>query len=114
MNKRAISLLIAAAICGITVLSGCQVTTSSESSSEAPAPGSAPAQSEESVASEAPAGDKIEFELMHLMQESTKRAGVDAWCASVNEELGGTVDFINTSPVSYTHLDVYKRQPAKG
>ncbi|WP_195283712.1 ABC transporter substrate-binding protein [Harryflintia acetispora] len=114
MNKRAISLLIAAAICGITVLSGCQVTTSSESSSEAPAPGSAPAQSEESVASEAPAGDKIEFELMHLMQESTKRAGVDAWCASVNEELGGTVDFINTSLTQSQYNTTIKTRLAAG
>lgn len=42
------------------------------------------------------AEEKIDFEIMHLMSETTKNSAVDAICAAVNEQFGGNVNFINT------------------
>lgn len=112
MKKKVIALFLSLLL--VTTFVGCQVTTSSSSSTPASTGGnSSSAGSSESAAPVAD-GEKIDFELMHLMQESTKKAGVDAWCESVNEQFGGRVNFMNTSLTQSQYNTTIKTRLAAG
>lgn len=59
-------------------------------------------------------GDTIDFEIMHLMAETTKNAALNAICEAVNEQFDGRVNFINTSLANTQYNAQIKTRLAAG
>ena len=60
------------------------------------------------------AEETIDFEIMHLMSETTKNAAVDAICAEVNKQFDGRVNFINTHLTQAQYNTTIKTRLAAG